>query len=168
MTELAQFAPGAWSPLILANGAPYLARAGTNLEVEYLVYDAATEWSRRTHVIEVPPSYDGEDLSCSIAWSAATATSGSVVWGVSIAVATPNTDASSWEGLSFATERVFAADAAASPALRPFTIAEALTGAQLGSLVAGDLVVFRVARKAGDGGDDMAGNAHLINLAVRF
>jgi hypothetical protein len=165
MAELTFFPSSALPPL-LANSAQYVSVAGTNAPVEYMAYDTTTE-EHRCWGFTMPADYAGEDLTVTIRWNAANATTGNVVWGVALLATTPNTDAGSWQAEGFGTEDVSADDTHLGTAsLRVHSIACTLTGAELDGAAAGDECVIKIARKVGS--DNMANDAQIISFTVSY
>lgn len=160
--------PGSALPPTNSNPAQYVCRAGTNSPVEYLAYDASTSESAFWQFY-MPSDYAGGDLICTVVWNAESGTSNGVVWGVSILADTPNTDTGSWEAESFGTEDTSAADThLGTTAKRVHSISCTLTGAELDSVAAGDVVILRIARKTADGNDTMTGDANLIAWEIQY
>jgi hypothetical protein len=113
----------------------------------------------------VARDYSSGNLTVKIRWYADTATSGGVVWGVSIAAITPG-DATNIETDAFATEQLSSTSTASGTAHGP--VEATVTVSNLDSLATMDTVVFRVARKTAEAGDDMAGDAQLFDFVVEY
>lgn len=161
--------PSSALPPLGANSAQLVAAAGTNAPVEYMAYDASTSESRCWQIDSMPSDYTGGDITVIVKWNAASATSGNVVWGVSLLATTPNSDSGSWEAESFGTEDVSAADThLGTTAARVHAISCTLTGAELDAIAAGDVGILRIARKTADGGDTMAGDAQIISWELQY
>lgn len=151
---------GAGKPRIASAAFPQpLSKDGTNFPVEYLAYDASTEeaayWS-----FKLPTGYTG-DITVKIVWNAASATSGDVKWGASLAAYTPDTDTGSWEAKAFAAETTVTDTQLGTTAARLMTCSIVITGASLDSAAVGDICILKIARKAADGADTMTGDANL-------
>jgi hypothetical protein len=137
---------------------------GTNGPVTMLAFDATIEQTAffRTRAT----NYGSGNLTVTLNWNAASATSGGVSWGVSVAAITPNTDSQDVETKSFATEVIIADTHIGTTAKRAHDAVGTVVA--LDSLAVDDLLMIRVARKTGDAGDTMAGFANLIMLDVAY
>lgn len=166
MADKLIFYPSSALPPLLANSAQYVSVAGTNAPVEYMAYDTTTE-EHRCWGFNMPADYAGGDITVTIRWNAASATSGNVVWGVALLATTPNTDSGSWQAEGFGTEDVSADDThLGTTALRVHSISCTLTGAELDSAAAGDECVIKIARKVAS--DNMTGDAQLISFTLAY
>jgi hypothetical protein len=124
-------------------------------------FDATTSWmldfestlSRR---------YAGGGITLTIAWMAATATTGAVVWS---AQWERHDTALDLDADSFATAvNAAAATAPGTTGFPLYTTIAFTNGAQLDSLAVGEHFRLRILRLPADASDSMAGNAQLIGL----
>lgn len=146
-----------------SNFAQFRAVAGTNFPANSLAFDASTEESVYFRV--VARNYGGGNLTIRLRWYADTATSGAVVWGVSVAAVSPG-DAVNMETKSFATEQLSSASTASSTTQGP--VEATVTVSNLDSLASMDTAIFKVARKVSDSGDTMSGDAQLFDFIVEY
>jgi hypothetical protein len=128
-------------------------------------FDASTEETCFFEGI-LPRNYAGGGITVYLHWSAASATSGAVVWGVSIErIGEGSQDADS-DG--FASE--INASAATAPGTTGFVDIQSVaftSGAQMDSLAVGEWFRIRIARKVADGGDTMTGDAELWGIEIK-
>lgn len=158
-TTLVTFTP-------LANSPPTANFATLDLRnsIPVLDFDAATEEAAVFAGI-LPSVYAGGGLTIITRWLATSATSGDLKVGTSIErnhAAGDDLDAD-----SFATEQTgtATADATAGKVFEVTTTHS--SGANMDSLVAGESFRLKVARKAADGADTMAGDAELLAILVK-
>lgn len=137
---------------------------GTNAPITGLAYDAATEEAAflRTRAV----NYGTGNWTVTLNWYADTATSGDVIWGVSIAAITPNTDTQDVETKAFATETTVTDTHLGTTGQRSHDVV--MTISNLDSVAADDVVLVKVARKAAAGGDTMSGDAILTMVDVSY
>lgn len=137
---------------------------GTNFPVSSLLYDAATEerayWALRA------VNYGSGNLTLDLEWYADNATSGDVVWGGSVAVITSNIDTQDIETDTFATENTVTDSHLGTTGQRLHRAT--ITISNLDSIAADDFVTLRIARKAADGSDTMAGDAALVLATLSY
>ena len=91
---------------------------------------------------------------------------GGVVWGVSLAAITPNTDSQDIETKAFDTEETVADTHLGTTGQRLHSVSLTLT--ETDAVAAGDDVTLRLARKTADGSDDMAGDAQVVRVIVEY
>lgn len=130
-----------------------------------LDFDAATDESAVFSDI-LPQNYGGGGLTVILHWMASTATSGTTRWAVAIERDDAGTDLDSD---SFATAQTVGTTAPATSGA-PVTTSIAFTaGAQMDSLVAGEMFRLKVTRDADgtSGTDDMTGDAELKMVEIR-
>lgn len=111
-------------------------------------------------------NYGSGNITVTIGWYAATATSGAVVWETALAAMTPNTDTASWEGKAFATANTATDTHLGTTAQRPHSID--VTVSNLDSIAANDWAVLRVSRLPADAGDTMSGDAVLVSVDIAY
>lgn len=111
-------------------------------------------------------NYASGDITITIGWYAASATSGAVVWESAIAAMTPNTDTASWEGKAFATVNTATDTHLGTTAQRPHSID--ITASNTDSLAANDWGVLRISRLPADAGDTMTGDAILVSVDIAY
>jgi len=151
---------GAGKPRVASAAFPQpISKDGTNFPVEYLAYDASTE-EAAYWTFKLPAGYSG-DIIVKITWNAASATSGDVRWGVSLAAFTPDSDSGSWEAKAFAAETTVDDTQLGTNAARIMTTSVTITGASLDSAAVGDICTLKIARKAAAAQDTMTGDANL-------
>lgn len=114
-------------------------------------------------------NYDGSS-GCSVLlpWTSLTATSGQVVWGVSFAHYTYDTDTGSTTGLSWTTEQTVADSHLGTTATRGMLATVTFTDAQMGSPEDGDFVLMRVRRLPGSESGGMASDAELSDPLLEY
>jgi len=123
-------------------------------------FDAATE--EMLYILGLLPRiYGGGGLTIKLHWAASSATSGNVVWGVSME--RQNTDLDSD---SFASEQTATSAANGTSGIESVATITMTSGAQMDSLATGDPFRMAIARKAASGSDTMAGDAELIALEI--
>lgn len=129
-----------------------------------LAYDATTEETAYWESV-LPDNYDGGGLTVTVCWLAATATSGGVVWGSSIERQDTSLD---FDADSFATEQLSAtATTGATSGTPSYTTIAHTSGAAMDSLAVNEMFRIRIARKVGEVGDDMAGDAQVVRVFIR-
>lgn len=129
-----------------------------------LQFDAATKWAAIFSGI-LPRHYSGAGLTVTIIWTAATATSGNVIWNSSIEREDTGTDL---DADSFASAQAAAAAACSATSGAPaYTNITHSSGANMDSLAAGEGFRLKIERDAAAGGDTMAGNAEIMAVEIR-
>lgn len=141
-------------------------RAGGSTPAERAViysFDAATaeylDFKCRLH------GYDGGGLTFSLPWSAASATTGGVRWGIAIRALVDDAedvDASHTYDFNEVTDTAASASGELSYPTITFT-----NGADMDSWADGELAIVRVYRNVSHAGDDMSGDAELWDLFGR-
>jgi hypothetical protein len=111
-------------------------------------------------------NYGSGNITITVGWYAATATSGAVVWESAIAAMTPNTDSASWETKAFATVNTQADTHLGTTAKRPHTVD--IAASNVDSLAENDWVVLRISRLPTDAGDTMSGDAILASVDIAY
>lgn len=111
-------------------------------------------------------NYASGNITITIGWYAATATSGAVVWESAIAAMTPNTDSTSWEAKGFATVNTATDTHLGTTAQRPHSID--ITASNVDSVAADDWVELRISRLPADAGDTMTGDAVLASVDISY
>ena len=146
------------------NGAQHKLVDGTNFPVASLAYDAATSETAYWQFGAI--SYGSGNITAKVAWYADTATSGGVVWGLSLAAITPDADTQDIETKAFATEVTQVDTHLGTTGQRLHEVNVTIN--QLDSIATGDYVTLRVARKTADASDDMTGDAQLIQIVLSY
>lgn len=119
--------------------------------------DASTEYWDFLCALE---GYDGQGLTISFAWAAATATSGNVVWGMALRRFEDDAeDVDSSHSYAFNTTTAGAASASGELSYDTITFTD---GADMDSVADGERFLLRVERVGGDGSDTMSGDAELL------
>lgn len=144
---------------------PELKSAGTNIPVlSYSFADNATEGL--AFVVPYVPAYGSGNLTAKPRWYPDTATANDVVWGVSIAALTPETDTQDIETDAWATENTATDTALGTTAQRLHEAS--VTVSNLDSIATSDYLALRVQRLGGNGSDTMSGDAQLVALVVEY
>jgi hypothetical protein len=138
--------------------------SGTNYPVRCLDFDPAT--NETTFFVFQAVEYGSGNITCRLRWYADTASSGSVVWVVSLATITPNTSTQDIETKAFATSQSATTAHLGTTGQRLHETSVAISN--LDSIVAGDWCVLRVVRDAANGSDDMAGDASLVAVLLEW
>jgi len=137
---------------------------GTNFARLVVAFDAATKWTVfwSTPVID----YAGGTITARIRWSAATATSGVVRWGIQVAAVTPETDSGSLASKAFATAQTVNDTHLGTTAQRMMETTIAITN--LDTAANGDQLYVSFYRDAANAADTMTGNAYLEQLTLEW
>ena len=147
-----------------SNFAQFKAVAGTNFPVTSLAFDTTTS---ETVYFRFPAfDYGSGSLTITVEWYADTASSGGVVWGVSLAAITANTDSQDIETKAFDTEETVADTHLGTTGHRLHSIALTLT--ETDSIAAADDITLRLARKVADASDTMTGDAQVTRVVVEY
>jgi hypothetical protein len=151
----------------LATAFPALQKVnGTNFPVFGLYYDATSDeaafWAIPT------PNYGSGNITITIYWYAATASSGNVSWEAQISAITPNDDTTNIEVRSLATLNHVQDTHLGTTPKRLHSCSITLTNTN--SIAADDLVYIRIARDADstNNTDDMTGDAVLLAVLVSY
>lgn len=110
--------------------------------------------------------YGSGDATILLRWKGDTATSGDVVWGVTVGFYTPDTDTGSVEAITWGTEATVTDTHLGTTALRMMVTAG--TTVSLSGLAAGDIAYLRVRRIGGNGSDTMTGDAGFVDIEVAY
>jgi hypothetical protein len=148
-----------FTPMISEPPASNFATLDTRNSRAVLEFDSATEESILFNGLIPEGASLGSGLKIRVHWRADTATSGNVVWGASIE--RDNTDIDSD---SFDTEATATGTANGTSGI--VTVTE-ITLTTIDSVSAGDGFYLKLARKAADGSDTMAGDAQMSRVEVR-
>lgn len=146
---------------ITANYATFTSRNGMPL----IVFDGTT--AQAAALQGVLPDYysDTTGVTLDIYWAAATATSGGVVWGVSME--RNNAGNRDLDADAFATEVTGSGTANATCGKLTKTSIALTKGTNMNSAVAGDPFRLQIVRKTADGSDDMTGSAQIAFVVMR-
>lgn len=146
---------------------PQLYHTGTNITASSYSFDAAQDEGIQFSIPQLVAYTASSNFSINLAWYAATATVGDVVWGSALAAVTPGTDTQNVETDSWATETRVTGSHLGTTAQRLHNHTVTITN--LDSAASGDYMVFRVIRRAGtDSGDTMAGDARLVGVTISY
>jgi hypothetical protein len=152
-----------WTPASYEPPAASYATLDTRNSHPVLDFDAAADESAVFRGI-LPHAYQGGGLTVDLLWTTTSATSGNVIWEVSIERIGVNV--LDIDGDSFAT-------AIAATAAVDATIGEVIEtsisfsdGAAMDSLVAGEMFRLKVTRDANNGSDTAAGDAELLAVVL--
>ncbi len=147
------------TPSVVAGGSsPAEAWAGWDFDdssAEYLDY-----------LCYLGPSYAGGGLTLSLPWLPVAATSGAVVWRAAVR----RVNASSEDIDASQTYDFNQASASSAPGTQGQIAVPTIAftdGADMDSWAAGELAMVRVGRLPSDSGDNMSGDAHLIELIIK-
>lgn len=128
-------------------------------------FDPTTEWSLIFRGV-LPRSYSGGGLTVTVHWMASSATSNVTVWGGSFE--RDNANNHDLDSDAFATEQTANGTANGTSGKITSTAITFADGATaMDSLAGGDPYRFKLARKAADGSDTMAGAAQLVAIEIK-
>lgn len=147
-----------------SNPAAPIMMQGTNFPVPGIAFDATTQ--ETCFFMFAAESYGSGNLTLRLQWYADTATAEDVVWGVSLAAITPNSDTQDIETKAFATEVTQQDTHLGTTGQRLHEVT--LTLNQLDSIANGDWCCLRVRRVPGDANDDLAGDAILVKIVLEY
>ncbi|HEY8926406.1 MAG TPA: hypothetical protein VIU64_18620 [Polyangia bacterium] len=126
--------------------------------------DTTTDQSAEA-AFDLQRNYAGGGVTIRIAWSAATATTGAVVW--SAAIERQAAGGTAYTTDSFATAvNSSAATTNASAGVETYTTIGLTNGAQMDSLAAGEHARIRIIRVQSAAGDNMSGLANLHSVEI--
>lgn len=132
---------------------------------QVLDFDGGTAESMNFRGV-IPNSYGGGGLTVDIYWMATSATSGDVIWGVSIERL--NTNNHDLDSDNFASEKTATTTTNATSGKVNKTTITFDSGAEMDSAAAGEPIRIRLQRRAADGGDTMnATDAELLLIVVQ-
>ncbi|GIH91943.1 hypothetical protein ACFFMN_33945 [Planobispora siamensis] len=152
-----------------ATAFPQLLRTdGTNAPVSWLAYDAAITEYAFWELGALNYGASTPNVTVDIIWSAASATSGAVVWEASIMAGTPETDALNWETEAFGTAVSVTDTHLGTTAKRLMRATITLSGAALDAMASGDELILRIGRVGGNAADTMAGDAYLKKVLLSW
>lgn len=133
--------------------------------IPVLNFDASTAWAARFDSV-LARHYAGGGLTAVIAWMAATATSGNVMWKAAIMRLAAGGD--DLDADSFATAQAASAAAAdATSGKLTYTTITLSNGANIDSLAIGEAFRLEITRDAANGSDTMTGYAQLVSVEIR-
>jgi hypothetical protein len=147
-------------------GPQYYRADGTNFPVTGFYFDASTEETVYFRSRAFNFGASNTSITVLISWYADTASSGDVIWGVSFAAITPNTDTQDIETKAFATEVTVTDSHLGTVGQRAHDISVA--NSNIDSAGPDDILIMRVARKASAGGDTMTGDAILTMIDISY
>lgn len=149
-------------PATLSAGLRYMAGAATPAEsIPVWLFDTTTT-EYLDFKCRLSPKYSGGGLTFTVPWSATSATSGNVVWGIAIR-AIPD-DAEDLDSTAHTYDFNDVTAAVAAPSAVGEVAYDNITfthGADMDSLAAGQMCIVRVRRNTGDSNDTMSGDAEL-------
>jgi hypothetical protein len=151
-----------WGPLQNEAPSSNFATLDTRNGHPCLDFDAGTAESA-VFTGKMRPSYAGTGVTVTIHWAATTATSGNVMWQVAF----ERVDGQDTDSDGFATAQAFAAAAANGTSGTPTKSALNISnGANMDSVVAGDMYRIKITRDATNGSDTMTGDAEVMFVEV--
>ena len=137
---------------------------GTHFPVTGLSYDGTT--AQYAYLRTRAVNYGTGNLTITLGWYAATATSGGVTWEIALAAITPNTDTTDVETKAFAAATTINDTHLGTTGKRAHDVV--VTISNLDGLASDDWLVIRVGRLPADAGDNMTGNAILTMVDVSY
>lgn len=137
---------------------------GSSFPVSGLAFDASVEEIAFFRFRAV--NYGSGNLTVILGWYAASASSGGVAWGTSLAAITPNTDTTDVETKAFATETITTDTHLGTTGKRAHDAIGTISN--LDSLASDDWAWVRIARKVSDAGDTMTGDAILTTVDLSY
>ena len=141
------------------------ATVDTRNNILVLDFDTATEEAMFFRDI-LPSNYGGGGLTLEIFWAASTATVNGVVWGASIERAQDG--GTDQDADSFATEQLSASvNANGTSGIKSKSTITFTSGANMDSLAANEPFRLKLARKVGNAGDTMAGDAEFFEAHLK-
>lgn len=147
---------------------PQIVRAeGTTGPVPGLAFDTTTEETCFFRFRAINYGASNPSITLLVGWYAATASSGGIAIGASLAAQTPNTDTGDTEAKAFATETIFTDTHLGTVGKRPHDALGSIT-TNLDSVATDDWVLLRIARKTADAGDTMTGDMIMTSLDVSY
>jgi hypothetical protein len=146
----------------LSSAFPALRKAGTNIPVMSLAYDATNNQGAFWRLPAL--NFGSGNLTVEIFWYAATATSGDVVFGAALAAITADTDTGSTESKSLATEQTVTDTHLGTTAQRLHKAS--LTLSNTDSIAAGDECWLKLRRLSS--GNSLSGLVHVVEVRVSY
>jgi hypothetical protein len=147
-----------------ANYATYQSVSGTNFPVNSLAFDANTEEAVFFNFNS--DEYSAGNVQVDIQWYASTASSGNVVWGASLACITPNSDTQDITTKAFGAETLMLDTHLGTTGKRLHSISANLSNVD--GIATSDWCVLKIARKAANVSDTMAGDALVVAVDVTY
>lgn len=146
-----------------ASAATMDARAGGSTPAEnVMVWDFDASSDEYMDFLCALEGYDSGGLTFTLVWSASSATSGDVVWGVAVRrIADDAEDIDTSHSYQFNTATDTAPSASGEVSYSTVTFTD---GADMDSWADGELAIVRVYRDADNGSDTMAGDAELWGI----
>lgn len=129
----------------------------------HLAFDAAADEAVDFRGV-MPAHYVGGGVNVVLHWRAASATSGDVVWTSAFERQADGGQDTDSDG--FATAESATATTQATAGALEYTSIPHTNGAEMDSVVAGDVFRLRITRDADNGSDTMAGDAQLVSVAI--
>jgi hypothetical protein len=111
-------------------------------------------------------NYAGGGVTIRIAWSAATATTGAVVWSAALERQAAGGTAYTSDSFATAVNSSAATTAAGGTGVETYTTIALTNGAQMDSLAVGEHARIRIIRVQSNGGDTMSGLANLHSVEI--
>jgi hypothetical protein len=145
----------------------YVKAEGTTGPITGLAFDASSEEAVFFRFRAQNYGASSPSITVFIGWYADTATSGVVMFGVSLAAITANTDTQDVETKAFATETTFTDTHLGTVGQRAHDAIGSIS-TNLDSLVADDWVSMKLARKAADASDTMAGDCVVTTIDLSW
>lgn len=153
-----------FTPLNNEPPAASYATVDTRNSVVVLDFDAAADESAVFGGV-LPNNYAGGGLTVTLVWMATSATSGDVVWNVSIE-AHPD-DAFDIDADGYAAANAATGTTASASGEQQYTDVTFTDGADMDSLAAGESFRIKVTRDADAAGDTMTGDAELLRVIIK-
>lgn len=159
------FEPEVFSYRTGTAGPQYSIATGSNFPVTGLYFDASTEETAYLKTRAINFGATVTSVTVLLSWYANVST-GDVIWGLSFAALTPNSDTQDIETKAFATEQTVTDSHLGTVNKRTHDISLAVTN--LDSLAADDIWIIRLARKASAGGDTIAADCALTMCDISY
>lgn len=139
---------------------------GSTPAENYLVYDFDdTTAEYNDYLVYLAPNYAGGGLTITLPWTATSATSNAVVWRAAIRRLNTGEDVDTSQTYDF--NNASASSAPATNGQLTYPTVTFTNGADMDSVVAGELFILRIGRLPTDAGDTMTGDAELWQPIVR-
>lgn len=146
------------------NFAQYVKADGTNIPISGLAYDPVAATAEQAMWKFTPVGYGSGPLAVDIVWYAATATSGDVDWGASVAAITPNVDTQDPTTKTWPSTPLVSDTHLGTTGKRLHLVTVSVSNVD--SMAAGDECWLRVIRSSAT--DTMTGDAILTSVRISY
>lgn len=151
-----------------SNDAEYAPVIGTNFGVDRLLFDGTTAERADFKLVDLFDYPTNNAISFKIKWYGDSATSGAVVWRISIAALTSDDNVQTY---SYATAETAGSGATASATTDGWvttTLTIAASDASLDSAAQGYMLWIKLERVPTDGNDTMSGDAAFLGMSMEW